>query len=152
MGSYDPHPSLKGICFDSDGVSELEVGAFTADVPSRCSFCHTSRGHWPKMSSPVSALIRVISSCDTQPFIGQEQLQTNHCSNEVCLLQLTGLGDHWKPPGAFSILPGTRDFRWTPPSHLRLDSSGNFLMVLLNKKRQRGNLQPQHHTPDSVCM
>lgn len=134
--------------FDSNGVSELEVGAFTADVPSRCSFYHTSRGHWPKMSSPVSAPIRVIS----QPFVGQEQLQTNHCSNEVFPLQLTGLGDHRKPPGPFSILPVTRDFCWTPPSHLRLDSSGNFLMVLLNKKRQRGNHQPQHHTPDSVCM
>lgn len=25
-------------------------------------------------------------------------------------------------------------------------------MVLLNKKRQRENLQPQHHTPDLVCV
>lgn len=95
----------------------------------------------------------VFSSGDTEPFVEQEQLQTNHCSNEVFLLQLTGLaGDHWKPPGPFCTLPGTRDFHWIPPSHLRLDSSGNFLVVLLNKKRQRENLQPQHHTPDLVCV
>lgn len=127
------------------------MGAF-AHRFSRCSFCHTSRGHWPKMSSSANAPFGVISSSGTQPFVGQEQLQTNHCSNEVFLLQLTGLGDHWKPPGPFCILPGTRDFCWIPHSHLRLDSSGNFLVVLPNKKRQRANLQPQHRTPDLVCV
>lgn len=34
MSSSKPHPSPKGICFDSDGVSELEVGAFAADEAS----------------------------------------------------------------------------------------------------------------------